>query len=329
MLKGDHLKLILLVLASIAIPLVVAEMVVGYIVPLRDVGPSFSRYDPVYGQSLRPNFSTVRTNPEFTMRLSTNAFGFRGPEIDAVPSGGILFLGDSFTMGYGVSDGDEFPALVAAKLKESGQGTSIPVVNAGVGGTGNGRWIKLLDRMGASLAPRAVVMQVLENDFDDNLRERLFELTPEGTLRELDVPSPGLGRRFQILIEAVPGLASTNLVGLLREVRLPRFGGTAEPPPGAFRAQDALTLHIIERAVALCRENGWPVIGLSVGLEGARQAAIREVFIAGGAELIEFPGKSARPDLYFRIDGHWNPAGHVDAAEQIFERLKRIGAVGG
>jgi hypothetical protein len=178
-------------------------------------------------------------------------------------------------------------------------------------------------------------MQVLENDFADNLRERLFELAPDGALRELAVPQPGLGRRFQAFIETIPGLPSTNLIALARQARLPQFRAATEAPaaaearpPGALNPGDTLTVRIIERAIAICRENGWPVLGLSIGLHGARQAAIRQVFLEGGAEVLELPDKSARPDLYYKIDGHWNAAGQADAAAQVFERLKLMGTVG-
>jgi hypothetical protein len=52
--------------------------------------------------------------------ISTNAYGFRGPDPQtlAKPNGvtRILFLGDSFTLGWGVDDPDSLPALVRADL---------------------------------------------------------------------------------------------------------------------------------------------------------------------------------------------------------------------
>ncbi len=333
--KLAALKQVLKSLVALALALALAEIAVGYLVPLRDVGPSFSRYDPALGQSLRPGVTTVRTAREFTMRLSTNAHGFRGPESGSLLRGGILFLGDSFTMGYGVNDGEEFPALVAAKIKQASPKADLPVINAGIGNSGNGRWVKLLDQMGGSLAPRVVVMQVLENDFADNLQERLFDLAPDGTLRELAVPKPGLGHRFQAIIEAIPGLPSSNLIALARQARLPQFRVATEAPaaaeaqpPGELSPGDILTLRIIERALAICRANGWPVLGVSIGLHGVQQAAIRQMFLKSGAEVLELPGKNARPDLYYKIDGHWNAAGQADAAVHVFERLKLMGAVG-
>ena len=44
-----------------------------WFVPVRNVGPSFSIYDPVYGKTLRKGLRCRRIAPEFTMSFSTNA----------------------------------------------------------------------------------------------------------------------------------------------------------------------------------------------------------------------------------------------------------------
>ncbi len=320
---------VLMAFLSVCIALVVGDFAVGFLVPIRDVGPSFSQHHPVLGQHLRPNFSTVRKTPEFTMKLSTNSLGFRGTQTGALPKGAILFLGDSFTMGYGVDDGGEYPAIVAARLSQQPQAGAIPVVNAGIGGSGNGRWVKLLESVGEAMQPRLVVMQVLDNDFDDNIGEGLFALDVDGGLKELPVPPPGLGRTVQSFIEAVPGLPSSNLVGLLRQVRLNSPQGhtvsSAHPEPGELLPNDRLTVLILEKAILLCREKGWPMLGLNVGLEGARRAAVRDLFVQHGVVMADLPGKQQRPDLYYKFDGHWNAAGHVAAADRVLEELGRVG----
>lgn len=321
---------LLMAFLSVCIALVAADFAVGFLVPIRDVGPSFSQYHPVLGQHLRPNFSTVRKTPEFTMKISTNSLGFRGTQTDGLPKGAILFLGDSFTMGYGVDDGGEYPAIVAARLGQQPQAAAIPIVNAGIGGSGNGRWVKLLGSMGEAMQPRLVVMQVLDNDFDDNIREGLFALDADGALKELPVPPPGLGRKVQSVVEAVPGVSSSNLVGLLRQVRLNSPQGqvtaaSAHPGPGELLPNDRLTILILEKAILLCREKGWPMLGLNVGLEGARRAAVRDLFAQHGVVMADLPGKTQRPDLYYKVDGHWNAAGHVAAADRVLEELGRVG----
>src|SRR3990167_3315053 len=156
-------SLALLTATALLVAFVVAELVVRVAVPVRNVGPTFSEYDPVYGKRLKRSFACTRTTPEFTMRFSTNSLGFRGPEPAGFPGRGVLFLGDSFTTGYGVNDGEEFPDLVRRGLEASGIG--VPVVNAGSGNTGNGYWLRFLEREGTRFSPRLVVLGFCGNDF--------------------------------------------------------------------------------------------------------------------------------------------------------------------
>ena len=96
-----------LICISTLLTLALCEVVVRIFIPVRNVGPSLTIYDPVYGKRLKKNFTATRTTPEFTMQFTTNSLGFRGPEPEVFPYRPILFLGDSFTAGYGVNDGEE------------------------------------------------------------------------------------------------------------------------------------------------------------------------------------------------------------------------------
>ena len=317
-----------LFLLSAALSLAVCEGVVRAFVTVRDVGPSFTVYDPALGQRLKASFHAVRYTPEFTMTFSTNSLGRRGPEPAMSREHPILFLGDSFTMGYGVNDGEEFPALVAAELARRGHAAPA-VVNLGIGDSGQGVWVKLLRDEAPRLEPRLVVFQMFWNDPDDNLRERLFTLDPSGALRELAVPPPGVQRRVQTAIELVPGLNRLYLIGLLRQLSLRGAqpppgpssmagpaGGTAPPEPGV-----ELTTRLVAESLEICRRNGWPSLALLAGLSGDLARAAHEVFARSGVEAIDIPGQDERPDLYYAVDVHWNAAGHRYVASRLVERL--------
>ena len=168
-------KNIALFLTTLLICLVMSEVIVRTVIPIRNVGPSFTVYDPFYGKALKKSFTALRITPEFTMRITTNSNGLRGPDLEISTARPILFLGDSFTMGYGVNDGEEFPALVRRAMSE--RKSKIPVINAGMGDNGNGRWIKFLRAEGTKFNPSLVVLQIHANDFHDNIREHLFEVS--------------------------------------------------------------------------------------------------------------------------------------------------------
>ncbi len=305
-----RLRSLALLLAVTILSLAFCEIAVRLLIPVRNVGPSFSVYHPLYG-----------------MRLTTNSDGFRGPELDEPGRPAIVFVGDSFTMGYGVDDGEEFPALVRSRLAGE-RGGAVPVVNAGIGNTGNGHWLKFLRSEAARYAPRAVVLQAHANDFGDNVGEHLFRLEADGSLVESPVPPPGVGRRVQLFVEALPGLSHSYLVGLAKQMSWPRGAPPAAALatlPDAARQPDpgeSLTLRLVEEAVRISVAQGWPVLLILVDVEPPRSTWLIERASNAGASVIQIPPKIERPDLYFEVDGHWTPAGHVFAADRILAYLR-------
>jgi hypothetical protein len=298
------------------IMLAACELVVRAFVTVRNVGPSFTMYSSVYGKRLWPSISVTRITPEFTMRLSTNAQGFRQPDVVPLGSHPVLFLGNSFTMGYGVDDGDDFVALI----RKAQPRTNGPFLNAGMGDNGNGRWLKFLTLEAPRYAPRLVVLQVMENDFEDNLVEGLFVLR-DRNLIEQPIPPPGPGRR---IMEVVPQLAYLHVVGLLRQVRWPAWkGGADRDIPDRSEHLDELTYRLIERALQLCQDQGWPLLGLNVGIGGERLERMRQFFEKHGVRLLDAPGRETHPELYYGIDGHWNADGHAYVARMLMEALPR------
>ncbi len=315
--KGQNA--VLLILAIIG-SLILCEMLVRWFVPVRNVGPAFSVYDARYGKVLKKNFSCVRITPEFTMRFTTNSLGFRGPEPDSFPDRPILFLGDSFTSGYGVNDGQEFPELVRRGLAERYGNGAIPVVNAGSGNTGNGYWVKFLRMDAGKFNPRLVVFQFCGNDFADNIVEQFFTLAPDGSLVE-HFPSrhETLFRRLQDLLERVPGLSNSYFAALAREAAVAEryTPDSVAETPSSIR----LTVRIIDEALALCDLHAWPVLGLSAASEDAGLDSVAAVFEQHHHMFIRIPGPHRRPDLYYHVDAHWNAAGHAYVAQQILDRI--------
>jgi hypothetical protein len=207
---------LLLISLSLIISIICAEIVLRFLGNVRNVGPSFTEFDPIYGKTLKRNLHVVRESPEFEMIITTNSLGFRGIEPKEMDQGSILFLGDSFTMGYGVSDGEEFPALVRAGVEVMEDSGTPSVINAGISGSGNGRWIKFLRNELESLKPHLVVLQFLNNDFDDNIEENLFTIDVNGELKELPIVKPNM-RFAQEVLDAVPLLDHSHLYGFLKE----------------------------------------------------------------------------------------------------------------
>jgi hypothetical protein len=312
---------------AIALTLGALELVVRAFVGVRNVGPAFTVYDPVYGKRLKANLRATRVAPEFRFDISTNSLGMRDPEPAKSPTDGIVFVGDSFTEGYGVADSEAFPAVVRAGLES--RGVAVPVLNTGMGNNGNGRWVKFFEHDAAKFRPRIVVFQVMANDFDDNLAEHLFQIDGNGALRELPIPPPSLTRKVETLVDATPGLPYSHLVSLMWmaaeriETNASGHGPSADTDN---LPSDRLTYALIGSAVDKARAGGADVIGLLVGLSGERRAKVMQIFRERGLTCLDGPSQRATPGMFYKVDGHWNAAGHRRAAELLLpEILRRVG----
>jgi hypothetical protein len=324
-LMSTRSKTLVLFLSSLLVTLLVLELIIRLFIPVRNVGPSFTEYDPIYGKSHKKNFSCTRITPEFTMQLTTNSLGFRGPEPRTFPSGGIMFLGDSFTEGYGVNDGEEYPALVRREVERRKGSNTIPVLNCGQGDIGNGRWVKFLRNEGDRFAPRLIFLQVMSNDFLDNGPEGLFSLNGD-SLIEHAPPPPGKLRFFQQIVDAVPGLSYSYLTGFLRQVSwILAKGANGSHPHELAQVNDRLTYGLVDTILAMSRHKGWKIALLFVGLEGEQLEKMRAIADAHTVPIIETPQLRDRPDLFFKTDGHWNTRGHDHVARQVIAFLDSSG----
>ncbi|MGV6827160.1 MAG: SGNH/GDSL hydrolase family protein [bacterium] len=252
------------------------------------------------------------------MQLSTNKQGFRGEELRDATHGTIVFLGDSFTMGYGVDDHETFPALVHRQLQQTS--SSRPnVINAGMGDNGNGRWIRFLREVAPQHDPHLVVLQVYANDIADNQREKLYRLNEKNMLETITVPAPGLRRQVQRLVETIPGLSYSRILGLLRQTlasRGRRTGGDAT------RSIDELTRKLITTSVGESQQRQWPVIALLAGLPPQLETQYLQLFQSLQIDTVIVPDKQSHPELYYEIDGHWNAAGHREAAARLMPLIR-------
>ena len=133
-----------------------------------NMDPRCSRYDERLLYTLRPGQCRF-ANREFDTHYRINSAGLRDEE-DALVAPEVIFLGDSFTMGWGVEQDEAFPGRVARM-------TGLKTLNTGITSFGTARETLLFERLDRSNL-RAVVLQYSENDYEEN---RYF--ATHGTLR--------------------------------------------------------------------------------------------------------------------------------------------------
>jgi hypothetical protein len=124
-----------------------------------------------------------------------------------------------------------------------------------------------------------------------------------------------------MLIDGVPGLPYSYLVGLAWAAARP---GTSQTSAlDADLPSDELTYALVRTSVDEARAMGTDVIGLLVGLTGQRRAKMMQIFAQRGLTCLDGPSRNDAPDMFFKVDGHWNAASHRRTDELLLPELLR------
>jgi lysophospholipase L1-like esterase len=119
----------------------------------------FSSFSPALGYTLRPDSEGYHKDLEFNNRFKINSFGLRDDDI-SLANPKIVFLGDSFTMGWGIDQEKTF-----AQLTE--QMTGARALNAGISSYGTYREMLLLSKLQLDSC-KLLVIQYCDNDLEEN-----------------------------------------------------------------------------------------------------------------------------------------------------------------
>lgn len=134
----------------------------------------FFRYHPVYGYSGLPN---VRKQ-FYGKYITHNSKGFRGPEVDYLPSEGekrVVFVGDSQTWGWRVSDDETMPYYTSRLLNKSLPGSTYTSLNFGATGYGIGQSYLRFIAEGSRYQPDYVVLTYFaDNDIEDTTSTKAY-----------------------------------------------------------------------------------------------------------------------------------------------------------
>src|SRR5688572_11336321 len=145
--------------------------------------------DPGYG--VRWNQAHIATRHyvpgQYNVRVTTNSIGLRGPREYAIERATgtqrILLLGDSFTFGFGVEDGEVVSAVLEDMLNAAQPGTRSEVINMGVSGFGQAEELVTWQERAHAWRPDAVVILYFDNDIGNNAVAKLFAVGEDGGVR--------------------------------------------------------------------------------------------------------------------------------------------------
>ena len=162
----------ILLLATFSV--VICELLVRFCKPQEYMYPRY-KYSENYGAVYYENTKMIHRMPRrYSFVYTINEYGYRGP---AVPISNhyerknIVVLGDSYSFGTGVNDGQEYPAVLQRALEPE-----YNVINLGCGGYGLTQEIRRFYEFGRLYDPKVVLLQFCDNDPSDNFLNRVTEV---------------------------------------------------------------------------------------------------------------------------------------------------------
>ena len=274
-----------------------------------------ARYDPELLYTLRPGTFTF-SNLEFSTPYTVNSLGVRDVE-QSLTQPEIVVVGDSYAMGWGVQQHESFPELLR-------QRTGRRLLNTGIASYGTTREMRLLDRVDLSRATTLVV-QYHPNDFDENDAFETHGNRHEPSSREewlaVMVPEKRVPRYWPF------PMVYSAATWIKRSIEGRRRGGYEDlsyPADRAARLFLNALMHAPQHDLSHLR-----IVAFDVDPDPAFIQALGRMHTAP-----EYPqyihdlvvvNVSARltPDLFYELDDHMRPAGHVMLADALLPAVVR------
>lgn len=325
--------------------------------------PTINEFHPRWGWAKRPGAKVHRETSEFEVTFEINDKGLRNPPIPYEKPDGvtrILFVGDSFTLGYTVEDHDLFLRRFERAMRARGH--RVEAINGGTEGYSNDQELLWLMDEGLKYRPDYVVFLPYLNDIFWNTQDHYTDKPkPLYRLRdgELEAPrerlkDPGatpwweshtaLGNAWRMwhLARLLPRTTVAGRTVYLEDAPLLR-----RPPARieeAWRLTEALVARFADvvreagaRPLALIVPNKWEIHsdeppatlgGLgreSMAPSGPTDRYLRACEAAGFLVVDPRPELRRRAEagqrLYHRKDWHWNAAGNEAVAQALVERF--------
>jgi lysophospholipase L1-like esterase len=290
----------------------------------RDGSPARVAFDDI---ELRPNLDLIHAASEFSASIHTNALGYRRMSRESrTPD--VLFLGDSFTFGHGVSDNEVFPEVFC-------KARGLTCLNLGRSGTDTFDQVRIL-RHGIDayqLRPKTVMLAMLAacwlgvagNDLGDNLTHARSEVRGAAPLLARADLTPSLGDIVKAIQRRVVDFEITKRVMIIATSGLKTSLYSCSPQAELEAAQRA-TAVALRQLARLADEFGFQagivVIHPYQELDGAYRST--EAIVAGATpEKFTCVGTGARfrKSDYYAYDGHFNPSGHAKLASILESTL--------
>lgn len=284
-----------------------------------------------------PNLVTHHSTGEYRIEIRTNSLGMRADKEYpfAKPPGTfrIVGVGDSFTIGYEVEVEDCYLSRVERSLRDAGK--PVEVLNLGVSGFGTAEELIMLRERGFKFEPDAVVVGYFDNDIGDNTRSQLFALGDDGALMRRNASYLPAVKAQDFLFSLAPYrflAENSHLMCFVREQaseivqkRMRKKSAVAQSLSNDDEAK--LTAALLDEVKRECDARGIRFYVLIIpSPDNSSNFPLAFLKNVGPANIVDMQPIQAGPMkeqvLYWqKSDGHWNPAGHKLAAEELSRRI--------
>lgn len=274
-------------------------------------------FQPISGWTLRPNTSSRHDHiaGDFHVTVTIDANGFRQTRPIVADKPTLLIMGDSFTFGFGVEDGETYPALLAGMI------TNRNVINGGyVGGMALNTQLAWVRQNYHTWRPETVVYQFFSgNDFDDIAAGNQYYADDIGQLRFCRKGATGALTAWM--------RQHSRLAAVVMD-RVGAFLPASPPDSGLLQAK-----LLVHEAAVHARENGYEAVflfapntyGRAEPYTDKREAELRRQIVAEERLVciaLDNLWQEDKSRLHFEHDGHWTPYGHAIVAEKLAEWLQ-------
>jgi acetyltransferase AlgX (SGNH hydrolase-like protein) len=309
--------------------------------PKYDGNPKLTLYrpDPATIWRHAPNTQLHYIAQEFTVDFRLDGDGLRGPdELPASTVPTVLFIGDSFTFGWGVSARESFVELIRQQLAASST-AQLRFVNAGVNSFAFDQQLLMLKRLIAAQRP-VLVVQGLYWPHIRSLFGHRETLGPDGRLMAVSDPSIKVDDQGVLWNLRGANQAAGDWISYFRAdsaheqlwQRTERLLGETRD---VVAAANALYLpFLIPTNVEVGGANwgalGWPgatpPADVDLSLPLSRLASL---FRSRGIDFVDLSPHLREPRVasqshYYPHDGHWSAAGQAAAAEVLASYVENL-----
>jgi lysophospholipase L1-like esterase len=325
--------------------LVILEIVVRIVSPQRNMGVCVNEWDRNTGTRLIPGLKGTLSCSEYSIDIAINSKGLRDRDFPYEKPPGtrrILCLGDSYTFGYGVQADETFAKLLERSLSESDSSSSRwEVLNAGIGSTGTAHQLALYETEGSKYSPDIVVVNFCPaNDFFDNIASGLYTIENDTLVKHDALRTRARGiQRFTRFIPGYGFLSSrSHLLNLVRYRvaamnyhELNRKVSQSAKPENVVAQHNRMTRYLLDAFQRSCAERGSRLVVMFMPPPRTAEVGQWTAEMIAYCELRGIPVLDLEPSFeaarrnsiqtYYRIEGHWNAAGHAVTARALHDFL--------